>query len=424
MKINLVQSLKGSLKVPGDKSISHRSIMLGGLARGTTSISGFLLGADCLSTIKCFTQMGIAINITQDTIRVKGKGLHGLSAPKNALDVGNSGTTMRLMSGILVGQAFDSIVTGDDSIKQRPMGRIITPLTMMGADIKSFNSNDKAPLIIKGYPLHSIRYTSPVASAQIKSSIMFANLYTGGTTLINEPYISRNHSEIMFNHFGGHITTNGNEIICHPIDELYANEVTVPADISSAAYFIVAGLIIKDSEIILRNVGINPTRDGIIKVLKDMNGNIELDNIRTVNGEKIADIIVKSSTLTATTIEKGIIPKLIDEIPIIAVAAAFAEGTTVIKDAAELKVKESNRIDACVTELSKMNIDIQGTDDGMIIRGGNPLQGTTVESYHDHRVAMSLAIAGLAANGTTVIKNSNCIDISYPTFFEDIKTLV
>lgn len=423
MVIEPVRSLKGTLKVPGDKSISHRSIMLGALAKGTTHITGFLMGEDCLSTIRCFQQLGIKILIEDNQVIVHGKGLYGLEKPESILDVGNSGTTMRLISGILSGQKFESTLTGDASILKRPMGRIIKPLTMMGADIRSEQNNGLAPLYIRPSKLNAIDYVSPISSAQVKSCIMLAALYAHGTTTIEEPYVSRNHSELMLNHFGGNIEVQGTKVICHPVSELYANEVFVPADISSAAYFIVAGLILPDSEILLKDVDVNPTRDGIIRVLKAMNGSIELMNEREINGEKVADILVKSSNLTGTVIEKEIIPTLIDEIPIIAVAAAYAEGTTIIKDAQELKVKESNRIDTMVTELRKMNVQIEGTDDGMIINGNNSVKAALLNSYDDHRVAMSLAIAAMGAEGSSTISNSDCIRISYPNFFEDIKRL-
>lgn len=421
MKVNPIKSLKGTLQVPGDKSISHRAVMLGSISKGTTSIKGFLNGADCLSTIKCFKDLGVSIDIDNEVITVKGNGIHGLKPPGKTLDVGNSGTTIRLLSGILSGQSFNTNITGDASIEKRPMNRIINPLSKMGATISS--NNGMAPLNITGSKLHGINYKSPIASAQVKSCIMLANLYTNEITTIDEPYTSRNHSEIMLNHFGGNIQVERTVITCNPVDELYANNVTVPSDISSAAFFIVATLITPNSELLLTNVGINPTRDGIIEVLQNMNGNIELNNIRYVNGEKVADILVKSSNLKGTIIEKSVIPRLIDEIPIIAVAAAYAEGKTIVKDASELKVKETNRIDACVNEFKKLNIDIIGTDDGMIINGNNKIRGSIVESYHDHRMAMSLAIAALNAEDTTTILNSSCINISYPNFFEDLKSI-
>ncbi|MDF1616258.1 3-phosphoshikimate 1-carboxyvinyltransferase [Petrocella sp. FN5] len=423
MHIQPVKQLKGTLKVPGDKSISHRSIMFGALAKGTTTVEGFLTGEDCMSTIACFRQMGILIEQAQDKVTIQGKGLYGLTKPDSVLDVGNSGTTMRLMSGILSGQAFEVEITGDASIRKRPMDRIIRPLTSMNANIRSLSGNGLAPLLIKPSILKPINYVSPVASAQVKSSILLANLYTGSTSTVNEPTLSRNHSEIMLNHFGAKIEIKGSLVTSYPIKELFANHVVVPSDISSAAFFMVAGLICPNSDLLLKDVGVNPTRDGIIHVLKNMNGSIEIINERTVNGEPIADLHIKSSKLIGTVVEGDIIPTLIDEIPVIAVAAAYAEGRTTIKDASELKVKETNRIDTMVCELKKMNIHIEATKDGMVIVGGNRIQGAQVKSYDDHRVAMSLAIAALGATGNTTIENSSCIAISYPNFESDLSAL-
>lgn len=423
MNITRKTGLKGEITVPGDKSISHRAVMFGALSKGTTEVTNFLQGADCLSTIDCFRKLGIAIENTKEHILIHGKGLHGLSESKVQLDTGNSGTTTRLISGILAGQNFRTTLTGDASICKRPMGRIITPLSEMGADIKSMNGNGCAPLEINPSTLHGIHYNSPVASAQVKSAILLAGLYAEGITKVTEPYLSRNHSEIMLNFFGANVTTKDTTIAIEPEPVLEGRKVVVPGDISSAAYFIVAGLITPDSEILIKNVGINPTRDGILKVCKAMGGNIEVLNINDTNGEPTADLLVKSSKLHGTTIEGAIIPTLIDEIPIIAILACFAEGTTVIKDAAELKVKESNRIDVMVNNLSLMKADITGTEDGMIIHGGKPLEGAAIESNLDHRIAMSFAIAGMNANGTTTILNSDCVNISYPTFYEDLQKL-
>jgi 3-phosphoshikimate 1-carboxyvinyltransferase len=423
MRIHSINQLKGSIKIPGDKSISHRSIMFGALAKGTTHVSGFLTGDDCLSTIRCFRQLGIDIQQDKDQVTIVGKGLKGLTKPYDILDVGNSGTTMRLMSGILCGQSFGVQVTGDASIQKRPMDRIITPLHLMNANIESLSNNGLAPLSIEPSYLKGIVYKSPVASAQVKSCLLLANLYTKDTTTIIEPILSRNHSELMLNHFGANVDISRSTITSYPIDELYASNVVVPGDISSAAFFLVAGLIVPNSELLLKDVGINPTRDGIIKVLKSMNGDITITNVRIVNGELIGDIIVKSSQLVGTTVSGDLIPTLIDEIPVIAVAAAYAEGITTIKDAAELKVKETNRIDTMVCELTKMNVLIHGTDDGMVITGGSKVKGATVESYDDHRVAMALAICGLQAEGHTEINNSHCIAISYPNFDDHLKHL-
>ena len=424
MQINPVTKFKGTLQVPGDKSISHRSIMFGALAKGTTHVEGFLNGADCLSTATIFQQMGCNIEFKDKTsFSLTGLGLHGLSDPKTILDVGNSGTTMRLLSGILAGQRFSSTLTGDASIQTRPMNRVIDPLQLMGANILSQNNNGLAPLSIEPSSLHGITFQSKVSSAQIKSCILLATLYADSPSTVIEPSLSRNHSELMLKSFGADISTDNTQVTIHPNPILEASTITIPGDISSAAYFLVAGLILPNSDILLTNVGINPTRDGIIRVLKEMNASIELINIRTINEEKRADIRVRSSRLTATTICGDIIPTLIDEIPVIAVAACFAEGTTIIKDAEELKVKESNRIDTMVNELRKMDASIKGTNDGMIIEGKGYLSGACVETYHDHRIAMSLSVAALAANSPSTIKESQCIDISYPSFFNHIHLL-
>ena len=417
-------SLKGELTIPGDKSISHRAIMLGSLAEGTTEIHHFLNGADCLSTIGCFRILGINIEEKEDGIVcVHGKGLHGLSAPQATLDVGNSGTTTRLLSGILSAQPFTSEVSGDDSINRRPMKRIITPLSMMGADIKSKAGNDCAPLLIHGGPLTGIHYESPVASAQVKSAILFAGLYAEGNTSVTEPYISRNHSEQMIQYFGGSVQTIGTTVTVFPGQKLEGQFIEVPGDISSAAYFITAGLIVPGSELLIKNIGINPTRSGMIDAVKMMGGSLTLLNEKS-GTEPCADIYVKSSSLHGITIEGELIPALIDEIPIIAVLACFAEGTTIIKDAQELKVKESNRIEVMVENLTKMGADITATDDGMIIHGGKPLHGAIIGSRLDHRVAMSFAVAGLAAEGKTEIIGSECVNISYPGFYEDLFSLM
>ena len=421
--IKKTKNLKGEIVIPGDKSISHRSVMLGALSKGTTEVTHFLNAADCNSTIRCFKNMGIEIERPEnDRIIIHGKGLHGLKSSDQALDVGNSGTTIRLLSGILAAQDFNTKISGDDSICRRPMGRIIKPLTLMGADIVSKENNDCAPLYINGSKLHGIHYESPIASAQVKSSILFAGMYADSETSVTEPYISRNHSEKMIQYFGGDITTVGTTHTLIPHPKLEGQKVVVPGDISSAAYFITAGLIVEGSEILVKNVGINPTRDGLIEVVKAMGGHIELMNF-TDEMEPCADILVKYSSLKGTTIGGSLIPRLIDEIPIIAVLACFAEGQTVIKDAQELKVKESNRIEVIVENLQRMGADITPTDDGMIINGGKPLKGAVLGSRHDHRIAMSFAIAGLASEGKTEIIGSECVNISYPDFYADLASL-
>ena len=422
MEIKKLTNLHGEITVPGDKSISHRAVMFGSLATGTTRITHSLEGADCLSSISCFRKMGIDIENNNGEILVHGKGLRGLSSPTDILDVGNSGTTTRLISGILAGQNFVSELTGDDSIQSRPMKRIMTPRLSMGADITSIKGNNCVPLRIAGHPLKAIHYDSPVASAQVKSCVLLAGMYSDGVTSVTEPVLSRNHTEIMLNYFGAQVTSEGTTASIVPEPSLHAREITVPGDISSAAYFIAAGLLVPGSEILLKNVGINPTRDGLLRVCKDMGADITMLNVN-MDGEPTADLLVRTSSLHGTTVGGEIIPTLIDEIPMIAVMAAFAEGTTIIKDAKELKVKESDRILVMAENLSRMGADITPTDDGMIIHGGKPLHGAVIDSYLDHRVAMSFAIAGLLCDGPLSIKGGDCVKISYPEFYEDLYRL-
>ena len=419
--------LKGIIRLPGDKSISHRAIMLGSLAEGTTTIHNFLQGLDCISTINAFRQMGIEIdnNTTNNKVIIRGNGLHGLKKPSEIIDVGNSGTTMRLLSGILCGQAFDSVLTGDESIQTRPMNRIIKPLTSMGGNIKSASDNGLPPLEItnRAGNLKSTTYRSPVASAQVKSSILLAGLYADGKTTIIEPHLSRNHTELMLKYFGANLIQEDNITTLEPNPNLQACEIHVPGDISSAAYFIGAGLIVPGSKLLIKDVGINPTRDGIIEICRNMNSKISLENIRQYNGEKVADIYVEYSDLQGVDIGGSIIPILIDELPIIAVMACFAKGITIIKDAEELMVKETNRIDVMVSNLKKLGADITATSDGMIINGGLPLHGSVVESKNDHRIAMAFAIAGLMTEGYVDIIGKECVNISYPSFFEDLRAI-
>lgn len=430
MELAKITGLRGEVNIPGDKSISHRCIMFGSIASGTTEISNFLQGADCLATINCFRRMGIEIENQEEKIIVHGKGLHGLTAPTEILDVGNSGTTTRLISGILVGQPFESKLSGDNSLNSRPMKRIIEPLTKMGGHISSILRNGCAPLYIAPGKLHGIHYDSPVASAQVKSSILLAGLYADGETSVTEPSLSRNHTELMLKEFGADIrsqfdlNTSKATAFIRPCSELYGQKIMVPGDISSAAYFIAAGLLVPDSEILIKNTGINATRAGILKVCEDMGANITLLNERTEGGEAIADILVRTSNLHGTTISGDIIPTLIDEIPIIAIMAAAAEGTTIIKDAAELKVKETNRIETVVDNLKAMGCDIIATDDGMIIHGGKTLHGTTIHTLLDHRIAMAFSIAALIAEDTTRILDSKCVDVSYPTFYDSFENLL
>lgn len=428
MEITPAKRLRGEITVPGDKSISHRSVMFGSIAKGTTEITNFLQGADCLATIDCFQNMGIGIEHTSDKIVVHGRGLHGLSKPSNTLNTGNSGTTTRLISGILAGQSFPAMLSGDESLNSRPMARIIEPLNSMGARITSVRGNNCAPLLIEPGALHGCRLESKVASAQVKSAILLAGLYADGETSVTEPVLSRNHTELMLHGFGAKVTSkieaDGRAAAAIlPCKELYGQKIQIPGDISSAAYFIAAGLLIPGSEILIKNVGINPTRAGLLTVCENMGADITYLNKTSSGGEPAADILVKHSPLKSAAIEGSIIPTLIDEIPIIAVMAAFAEGTTVIKDAAELKVKETNRIDTVTENLKAMGADVIPTEDGMIIHGGGMLKGAHIYSYLDHRIAMAFAIAGLAAEGITVIEGIQCVDVSYPAFFETLDSL-
>ena len=419
MVIQKIKKAVGQIKVPGDKSISHRAVMLGSLANGVTEISGFLKGADCLSTIDCFRKMGIDIDINGVNVTVHGNGLRGLKKPDEMLYTGNSGTTTRLLCGILAGQNFDTSITGDASIQKRPMGRVVQPLSMMGAKIE----NEYCPLYITGTKLHGIDYKMPVASAQVKTAIILAGLYADGETVIHEIEKSRDHTELMLSAMGADLTVDNLDITVKPTNDLTAVNVDVPGDISSAAFFLVLGAIMPNSQITVINVGINPTRTGIIDVLKDMGADITLENVHTSAGETVADITVRSSSLKGTTVGGDIIPRLIDELPIIAVAAVFADGQTVIKDAQELKVKETNRIRAVVDEFNKCGIDITETDDGMIINGGKSIHGADFKTYGDHRMAMSLTVLAQLADGESTLDDSDCACVSYPTFFDDFYKL-
>lgn len=424
MIFQYAKKLTGEVKIPGDKSISHRAVMFGSLANGQTRVRHFLQGADCLSTISCFEKMGIRIDNTAEQIIIHGKGLHGLSRPSELLYTGNSGTTTRLIAGILAAQDFDVILTGDASICRRPMKRIMEPLSMMGANITSEGGNDCTPLHISAAKLHGIDYRSPVASAQVKSSILLAGLYADGSTSVTEPAVSRNHTELMLRGFGAHVETKDCTAIIHPEPDLRGLDICVPGDISSAAYFIAAGLLVPNSEILIRNVGVNPTRDGILKAALAMGADITLLNERCDAGEPTADLLVRSTPLHGTVIEGSLIPTLIDEIPVIAVMAAFAEGETIIRDAAELKVKESDRIAVVAENLKALGCDITPTGDGMIIRGGKTLHGGRVRSYLDHRIAMSFAVAALMIDDEVMMEDAQCVDISYPAFYKDLYALI
>ena len=417
------KGLLGELTVPGDKSISHRTVMLGALAEGVTEAEGFLPGADCLSTISCFRQMGVSIHQEGDRILIHGVGLHGLKAPERILDAGNSGTTVRLLSGILAGQNFSSRITGDASIQKRPMKRIIEPLSQMGASVSSVNGNGCAPLEIHGSSLRGIHYHTPVASAQVKSCILLAGMYGQNATSVTEPALSRDHTERMLRFMGASLSSDGRTVSIQPEPRLKGKKIRIPGDISSAAYFIAAGLLVPNSEILLKNVGINPTRSGMLNVCRDMGADLTLLNEDTSGPEPVADLLVKSSSLHGTVIEGDLIPALIDELPILAVLAAFAHGTTTIRDAAELKVKESDRIASVSENLRRMGADVTPTEDGMILHGGKPLHGATIETGLDHRIAMSFSIAALAAEGDTKIPDADCVSISYPEFYQDLASL-
>jgi len=415
--INPTASLRGEITVPGDKSISHRSIMLGAIANGITTVRGFLRGEDNLATMGAFRSMGIRIDDDGQTIAIHGKGLHGLSEPADVIDCGNSGTTIRLITGLLAGQAFFSVVTGDQYLRKRPMKRVVEPLTRMGARILGRDRGSLAPLAISGSSLNPITYDSPVSSAQVKSAIMLAGLYANGETSVCEPSLSRDHSERMLRLFGAKVETFKNGVTVTGGIELQGGEINVPGDISSAAFFIVAGLIAPDSELLIRDVGVNPTRTGVLDVLTSMGGRIELLNEREVSGEPVADILVTSSTLRGVDISGSVVPRAIDEFPAICIAAACAEGTTRIRDARELRVKETDRISAVATNLRRLGVNVDECDDGMDISGVEQLGSAELDSFGDHRIAMSFSIAGMVSSGNITVNDVDCVATSFPTFY-------
>ena len=416
--------LKGSFELIGDKSISHRSIMFSSISKGHNKISNFLMGEDCLSTISCFRKMGVDIQIDGKDVYVKGNGLYGLKRPNEILDVGNSGTTIRLMMGILAGNNFDATLIGDNSIGKRPMKRVTDPLRLMGCNIEGKDDANYTPIKIYGGNLKAIDYHMPVASAQVKSALILASLYANDTSFIHEKTKSRNHTEIMLKSFGADINVEDLKISINPVNELFSQDIYVPGDISSAAFIIVSALITKGSEVIIKNVGLNETRTGIIDVVKSMNGYIEIINERLVGGELVGDLLVRySPNLYATTIDKDIIPRLIDEIPVIAILATQAEGTTIIKDAHELKVKESNRIKAMVDNLKILGADIEELEDGMIIKGKAKLNGGNIATFKDHRIAMAFSTLNLISDEKIILDNEECINISFPGYFDLIKSL-
>ncbi|WP_010286105.1 3-phosphoshikimate 1-carboxyvinyltransferase [Kurthia massiliensis] len=416
-------SLKGTITVPGDKSISHRSIMFGAIAKGTTTIDGFLLGDDCLSTIDCFRKLGVDITLNDTNVTIKSDGMDAWQEPTDILYTGNSGTTTRLMLGLLAGSKVHAVLNGDASIGKRPMKRVINPLREMDAHITGRSDGQYTPLAVKGKTLTPIDYKMPVASAQVKSAILLAALNADGTTIVREDEPSRDHTERMLRQFGATITSEDGVITFKGGQKLSATHVSVPGDISSAAFFLVAGALAKESEITLHNVGLNPTRTGIIEALEAMGANMTITVDDEAAAEPTGTIVVKTSSLQATTIGGAVIPRLIDEIPIIALLATQANGQTIIKDAEELKVKETNRIDAVVAELTKLGANITATDDGMIIEGPTPLHGASLRTYGDHRIGMMGAVAALITDGAVELDDADCIAVSYPTFFDDLQKL-
>lgn len=420
----IASGVMGEITVPGDKSISHRSIMLGSIAHGKTTVRGFLRGGDNMSTMKAFRSMGIEIDDDGETVTIHGKGLHGLNEPGDVIDCGNSGTTIRLITGLLAGQSFFSVVTGDQYLRKRPMKRIVEPLSKMGARILGRKQGSLAPLAIQGGSLNAIGYESPVSSAQIKSSIMLAGLYADGETSVREPSLSRDHSERMFRLFGANIQTFKDGVTVKGGVDLRGQEIIVPGDISSATFFIVAALITPGSELLIRNVGVNPTRTGAIDILRSMGGTIELQNQREESGEPVADLYVRSSKLHGCKIYGSVVPRAIDEFPAICIAAACAEGVTTLSDAKELRVKETDRISAMATNLRLLGVTVEESEDGMTITGGEQLGGATVESFGDHRIAMSFSIASLVTSSSITINDIDCVETSFPAFYSLLQNVV
>ena len=410
-------SVQGEITVPGDKSLSHRSIMLGAIANGTTSVRGFLRGGDNMATMGAFRSMGVRIDDDGETVVSHGRGLHGLNEPGDVIDCGNSGTTIRLITGLLAGQSFFSVVTGDQYLRKRPMKRVVEPLTRMGARIMGRNQGSLAPLAISGGALNAIGYESPVSSAQVKSAIMLAGLYADGETSVREPSLSRDHSERMFRLFGASLETFDSGVTVRGGVELQGQDITVPGDISSATFFMVAALITPGSELLIRSVGVNPTRTGAIDILRAMGGDIQLLDQRELSGEPVADILVRSSRLKGCAIAGSVVPRAIDEFPAICVAAACAEGTTTVREARELRVKETDRISAMATNLRKLGVPVEECEDGMTVTGVERLAGGSVDSFGDHRIAMSLAVAALVSTDGITIADTGCVATSFPSFF-------
>ncbi|MBU5615033.1 3-phosphoshikimate 1-carboxyvinyltransferase [Geomonas azotofigens] len=418
------KSVRGEIRVPGDKSISHRSIMFGSIANGVTKVSGFLRGEDALATLEAFRAMGVQIDDDGETVTIVGKGLHGLEEPTDVLDCGNSGTSMRLLTGLLAGQSFFSVLSGDKYLRARPMKRVVGPLSKMGARIGGRAGGEKAPLAIQGSKLKGIEYDSPVSSAQVKSAIMLAGLYAEGETVVREPHLSRDHSERMLRAFGAHVETFPGGVKVRGGAELTGRDIVVPGDISSAAFFMVAASIVPGAELVIKGVGINPTRTGIIDILKGMGADLELLNERDETGEPVADIRVRHAQLKAMAISGEVVPRAIDEFPAICVAAALAQGTTVVSGAEELRVKETDRITAMADNLRRAGVTVVETPDGMEITGVSALKACAADSFGDHRIAMSMMVAGLVAQGETTISDVDCIATSFPGFRELLEGVV
>jgi 3-phosphoshikimate 1-carboxyvinyltransferase len=424
-EVSLAKSLGGIVQPPGDKSISHRAVIIGALSVGDTFIENFLTGEDCLATVSCFKELGVEFTGSDNSkeLIVHGRGPEAMREPEKVLDAANSGTTIRLLTGILAGLPFFSVITGDFSLRRRPMRRVTVPLREMGARIWGRQGGELAPLAIYGGGLHGTKYEMPVASAQLKSAILLAGLFARGWTTVIEPMASRDHTERMLKYFGAALEISENTISIQGQQQLSGKTLKVPGDISSAAFFLVAGAITQDSEITVKDVGVNPTRTGILEALEKMGANLKIKNRRVVCGEPVADIEVRSSSLRGTVIAGDLIPRLIDEIPVLAVAAAAASGETVITDAAELKVKESNRLAVVAEELRKFGVDIEEIADGLVIKGGRPLKGAVCNSHGDHRIAMAMTVAGLIAIGRSVIRGAECVNISFPDFYYVLNSL-
>jgi 3-phosphoshikimate 1-carboxyvinyltransferase len=426
IKLKKVNFVSGVIEIPADKSITHRAVMLSSIAEGDSIVRNYLPSDDCNRTINAFRRMGVDIKINHGNLYIKGVGLHLMEPQVGKYNIyaGNSGTTARLISGILAGQNFETVITGDDSLSKRPMQRIIDPLLEMGAQITS--PNGFLPLVIKGkHPLRSINYNNNKSTGQVKSAVLFAGLYADGTTVYSEPVKSRDHSERMLKAFGADIRVVGNSVTVYPVEKLIAQDITVPGDISSAAFFIAAALVVPGSNLTIKNVGINPTRDGLLEILKQMGADITLDNIREVSQEPVCDITVKYSKLKAANIDAALVPRMVDEIPIFVLIATQAQGVTRISGAKELRVKESDRISAVASQFTKLGAQIEALEDGFIVNGtgGVNFTGALLDSFEDHRIAMTLAVASLIAEGETIIKDSYCVDISFPGFYEVLKSI-